>query len=144
MFSLRRNKLRVLFFSLSCSRKNGWETLGQEITAEQLFLIYLFRKVHTSNPFFEKTSLSSRLSLSSSSSLSSRPRLFFDGFIVVEIEVTSEKKDETRPVNARFKQACRKFKGPLDECFNYLTARQKWFYLAVRATRSTLQFVRKI
>ena len=29
-------------------------------------------------------------------------------------------------------------KGPLDERYNFLTAREKWFYLAVRVTRSTL------
>ena len=31
-------------------------------------------------------------------------------------------------------------KRPLDERFNFLTARYKWFYLAVRATRSMLHF----
>ena len=32
------------------------------------------------------------------------------------------------------------FKGPLDKSYNFLTARQKWFYFAVKATRSTLRF----
>ena len=31
-------------------------------------------------------------------------------------------------------------KGSLDERYNFLTARYKWFYLAVRATRSTQHF----